>query len=134
MNKPLFKLYCVVHGYLVSFYMSRLGGEGGNALSCDVLSFRPAHLPMQQQQEQQVQFLAALDRFQRLVVLRQHIRDTIVVFDDVTDQWETHPDLYDQPTAHQLQTIRLALHTLCQQIGRELTQQQTQLQGFLQVW
>ena len=40
MNKPLFKLCCVVHGYLVSFYMSRLGGEGGNALSCDVLSFR----------------------------------------------------------------------------------------------
>ncbi len=49
--------------------MSRLGGEGGNAFSCDVLSFRPAHLPMQrQQQEQQVQFLAALNRFQRLVI------------------------------------------------------------------
>ena len=89
---------------------------------------------MQQQQEQQVQFLAALNRFQRLVVLRQHIRDTIMAFDDVTDQWETHPDLYDQPTAQQLRTIRVWLHDLCQQIGRELTQQEGQLQGFLQAW
>ena len=104
--------------------MSRLGGEGGNALSCDV----------QQQQEQQVQFLAALNRFQRLVVLRQQIRDTIMAFDDVTDQWETHADLYDQPTAQQLRTIRVWLHDLCQQIGRELTNQEGQLQGFLQAW
>ena len=89
---------------------------------------------MQQQQEQQVQFLAALNRFQRLVVLRQHIRDAIMAFDDVTDQWETHADLYDQPTAQQLRTIRVWLHDLCHLIGRELTNQEGQLQGFLQAW
>ena len=133
MNKPLFKL-CVL--FIVSSvpftcqdWVVRVG-----TLLVVTCCLRPAHLPMQQQQEQQVQFLAALNRFQRLVVLRQHIRDRIMAFDDVTDQWETRADLYDQPTAQQLRTIRVWLHDLCHQIGRELTNQEGQLQGFLQAW
>ena len=38
MSKPLFKLV-VIHSDFVPFYTSRLGGEGGNAFSCDVLIF-----------------------------------------------------------------------------------------------
>ena len=39
-SKPLFKLV-VIHSDFVPFYTSRLGGEGGNAFSCDVLIFGP---------------------------------------------------------------------------------------------
>ena len=37
-EQTAFQTVCVVHCFLGSFYMSRLGGEGGNAFSCDVLS------------------------------------------------------------------------------------------------
>ena len=88
---------------------------------------------MQAQQGQQVLFLRALNRFQSLVVLRQHIRGAIMAFDDVTDQWESHHrELYDQPTENQLVMMQQTLHDLCQQITEEITRQQNELEGFIQ--
>ena len=116
MSKPLFKLV-VIHFDFVPFYTSRLGGEGGNAFSCDVLIFRPAHHPCKHNRDNQgLQFLAALNRFQRLIVLRQHIRESILAFDEVADEFETHPDLYDTQTALHITNMRLNLHNLCQRI------------------
>ena len=46
-------------------------------------------------------------------------------------QWETHPDLYDQPTANQLNIMLLTLHTLCQQITQEIATQQNELEKVL---
>ena len=84
-----------------------------------------------QQGHQGLQFLAALNRFQRLIVLRQHIRESILAFDEVADEFETHPDLYDTQTALHITNMRLNLHNLCQRITQVIAAQQTELETYV---
>ena len=87
-----------------------------------------------QQGHQGLHFLAALNRFQRLIVLRQHIRESILAFDEVADEFETHPDLYDEQTALHITNMRLNLHNLCQRITQVIAAQQTELETYVQTW
>ena len=87
-----------------------------------------------QQGHQGLQFLAALNRFQRLIVLRQHIRESILAFDEVADEFETHPDLFDAQTALHITNVRLNLHNLCQRVTQVIVTQQTELEAYVQTW
>ena len=91
--------------------------------------------PMQAQQGHQgLQFLAALNRFERLIVLRQHIRESILAFDEVSAEFETHPDLHDVQMATHITTMRLHLHNLCQRVTQAIAAQQTEPESFIPTW
>ena len=87
-----------------------------------------------QQGHQGLQFLAALNRFQRLIVPRQHIRESILAFDEVADEFETHPDLFDAQTALHITNMRLNLQNLCQRVTQVIATQQTELETYVQTW